>query len=409
MCGFSEKIFAVTLSVIMLFSACFSVLAADGPSANDEGSTLPSHNEILLGDVDENGRVTASDARLTLRAAAGLLTLVPDERTAADYNKDGKVNAYDARLILRVSANLDPYAPDVPATTKPKELTDADRRFSLSLSDKFSTSYARYACLYDYDNDKVLYGKNMYEPCHPASTTKVITAVLGCEYLSADYILTVGQELYLVNYNTSRAGLYVGQRIKFSEILKCLLAPSGCDAAYVIASHVAKVASNNPNLSAAQSIDYFIRLMNSYTKGLGMKHSNFQNPDGFPHYNHYTCAYDMMIITSKAYGFELIRNVVCEKKVTAHFENGGTYTYYNTNETINPSSDRYYPYMVGVKTGSHSLAGQCLVTVARKKIEGTDKYKTFVAVVFKCPHKYGRYYDLRSLYNTAFNNFNTLP
>ena len=136
-----------------------------------------------------------------------------------------------------------------------------------------------------------------------------------------------------------------------------------------------------------------------------MNDSHFANPDGFPNSNHYTSAYDMTIITTKAYSFKLIRNVVCEPWVTAYFETGEKISYTNSNETINPYSDRYYPYMVGMKTGSHSQAGQCLVTVAKKHISNTGKTKTFVAVVYNCPDKYGRYSDLKSMYNTEFSYF----
>ncbi len=357
------------------------------------------------GDIDCSGSVTASDARTILRLASHLVSVTEEQQKLADYNSDNKITAADARYVLRVAAKLDPYAKPKPNELPQQPVTDKNRKFKVEISDKFSTSYARYACLYDYDNDKILYGKSMHKPCHPASTTKVVTATLACEYLSGDDILTVGSELNLVHWNTSRSGLYQGQRIKFKEILKCLLVPSGCDAAYTIAVHTARKATGNYNMSASQALNKFVAMMNEYAKSLGMKDSHFMNPDGFPNSNHYVSAYDMVIMTTKAYSFKLIRDVVSQPWATAYFESGGSYSYSNSNETINPYSDRYYPYMVGVKTGSHSQAGQCLVTVAKKKIESTGKTKTFVAVVYNCPDKYGRYYDLKNLYNTAFSYF----
>ncbi|MBR5233749.1 MAG: hypothetical protein IKW03_06035 [Clostridia bacterium] len=379
-----------------------------------ESTTKEPEKTYEKGDVNLSGSITAADARIILKASSQLEELDAQKKDLADYNSDGKVTAADARYVLRVSAKLDPFAEPKPTpetTTKPPEtttqkpITDAERKFTVATSDLFSTSYARYACLYDYDNDKILYGKNMHSPCHPASTTKVVTATLACEYLKPDDILTVGSELNLVHWNTSRSGLYQGQRIKFKEILKCLLVPSGCDAAYTIAVHAARKATGNYNLSASQALNKFVSMMNTYAKSLGMNDSHFMNPDGFPHYNHYVSAYDMVIMTTKAYSFKLIRDVVSQPWATAYFESGGSYSYSNSNETINPYSDRYYPYMVGMKTGSHSQAGQCLVTVAKKQIEKTGKTKTFVAVVYNCPSKYGRYSDLKSLYNTAFSYF----
>lgn len=407
-----NKLIALLLTAILFITASFPVFANELISATEE-ETTSSESGYQKGDVDLNGNVNASDARCVLRVAARLMSIDNYRLSLADYNSDGNVNSQDARFILRHSAKLDPFAPETTlppeTTTKPPEtttvLTDENRKYTVETNSLFKTSYAQYAVLYDYDNDKILYGKNMHSRCHPASTTKVITAVLGCEYLSADYVLTVGNEQYLVESNTSKAGLRIGQRIKFKEILKCLLAPSGCDAAYTIAVHVARVATGNPNMSAQKALSHFISMMNTYTKKLGMNDSHFANPDGFPNSNHYTSAYDMAIMTTKAYSFKLIRDIVCEPWVTAYFESGGSMSFTNSNETINPYSDRYYPYMVGMKTGSHSQAGQCLVTVAQKYISNTKKTKTFVAVVYNCPNKYGRYSDLKSLYNTAFSYF----
>lgn len=407
-----NKLIALLLTAILFITASFPVFANELISATEEDTTS-SESGYQKGDVDLNGNVNASDARCVLRVAARLMSIDNYRLSLADYNSDGNVNSQDARFILRHSAKLDPFAPETTlppeTTTKPPEtttvLTDENRKYTVETNSLFKTSYAQYAVLYDYDNDKILYGKNMHSRCHPASTTKVITAVLGCEYLSADYVLTVGNEQYLVESNTSKAGLRIGQRIKFKEILKCLLAPSGCDAAYTIAVHVARVATGNPNMSAQKALSHFISMMNTYTKKLGMNDSHFANPDGFPNSNHYTSAYDMAIMTTKAYSFKLIRDIVCEPWVTAYFESGGSMSFTNSNETINPYSDRYYPYMVGIKTGSHSQAGQCLVTVAQKYISNTKKTKTFVAVVYNCPNKYGRYSDLKSLYNTAFSYF----
>ena len=412
----SKKILCIFLVLLSVFSFSIPAFAEDLKS-DKEKETTTSLNSFQQGDVDLNGSVNSADARIVLRVAARLMSIDSFRLSIADFDKDGAVNSKDARYILRHGAKLDPYAPDptttTTTTTKAPEtttvLTDATRKYTLAKSNLFKTNYAKYAAIYDYDNDKILYEKGLNYRCYPASTTKIITAVLGCEYLSADYVLTVGKEQNLVAANASRAGLYIGQKIKFKEILKSLLVPSGCDAAYTIAVHVAREASGNKNMSSQAALTYFVNLMNSYTKELGMKNSHFVNPDGYPHSNHYTTAGDMIKIAVKAYSFKLIRNVVNQPWTTAYFESGGSATYTNSNETINPYSDRYYPYMVGMKTGSHSYAGQCLVTVAKKKNEKTGKTRTFVAVVYNCPSKYGRYMDLKGLYNTAFANFPGQP
>ena len=73
----------------------------------DEDSDHPDELVIGLGDVDGDGRVTASDARLILRAAAQLVTLTMEQEANADVDNDGVVTALDARIVLRVSAGLE--------------------------------------------------------------------------------------------------------------------------------------------------------------------------------------------------------------------------------------------------------------------------------------------------------------
>ncbi len=67
----------------------------------------PDEMVIGMGDVDGDGRVTASDARLILRAAAQIVTLTMEQEANADVDNDGKVTAFDARIVLRVSAGLE--------------------------------------------------------------------------------------------------------------------------------------------------------------------------------------------------------------------------------------------------------------------------------------------------------------
>lgn len=417
-----KNILKRTTSLLLAIIMCLSIgVPAFAEEISGEEFSETTELTVRAGDVDFNGKVTASDARTILRVAAQLEIISDTAKSAADYDSDGSITALDARYTMREAAGLDPFkepetttkAPET--TTKAPEtttkapattvLTPENRKYTLETNSLFSTSYCTYAVLYDYDNDKILYQKNMHSTCYPASTTKVLTACVASEYLSADYVLTVGNEQYSVASNTSKAGLYIGQRIKFKEMLKCLLLPSGCDAAYTIAVETARVASGNKNMSASKAISYFVDMMNKYAKKLGMNDSHFANPDGYPNSNHYTSAYDMTKLTVKAYSIKIIRDTVCMTSATAYFESGGAVTYTNTNETINPYSSRYYPYMVGVKTGYHSAAGYCLVTVAKKYIERTGKTKTFVAVVFNCYSKDGRYQDLKNLYNTAFSYF----
>ena len=389
-------------------------------SSGEPGTTA--QTEFPLGDVDGNGRVTAADARLALRAAARLEELTAAQLRAADYDRSDKLTSADARYILRVAAKRDPFAPAdprvhftttteppttippttlPPATEAPVPTKPAKRQFTYEPADGFGTNYGFSAGIYDYDNDKILYGKNLDSPVEPASTTKLMTAYVASKYLQPDSIITVRAELNLMEWNTSKAGVYKGLRMTFAEMLKCLLLPSGCDAAYAIAAAAAKAYSGDPDMNAGSALATFIALMNIEAKEMGMTGTTWKNPDGFPDDDRpYTTAHDMLICGAYAYSVPVIRETVKMKYATAYAANGKAFSgFTNTNELLDSRSDRYYQYCVGMKTGSHSSALQCLVSAAVK--DG----RTFIAVVYRCPDKYARYYALTSMYNTAFRYY----
>lgn len=108
-----NKLISAIISVLLICSAA-SIFAFAGSS--------------MLGDINNDGSVTAADARLALRAAAKLDVLDADATKIADVNFDGKVTAADARLILRVAAKLDVF-PDEPSSepdSNPVEPTEPD-------------------------------------------------------------------------------------------------------------------------------------------------------------------------------------------------------------------------------------------------------------------------------------------
>ncbi len=428
-------VIAVFMALMISVVPCVAAGVEIGTAPPEEGnSALP---ETMLGDLDGSGKITAADARVALLIAAKSLSPTREQEISADYDGSGKITAADARYILRVAARIDPYSPldppvpltattgpvsTAPTTTAPvteKQTTPpttkkpttvpttkapqvpAKRKFPYVPANGFYTKYGYSAAIYDYDNDKILYGKNMYSAVQPASTTKLMTAYVASKYLKANSVITVGSELNLMDWNTSKAGIYQGLRMTFSEMLKCLLLPSGCDAAYAIAAAAARAYAGDPKMSAGSAVATFVNLMNNEAKKMGMTGTTWTNPDGFPDARRpYTTAHDMIIVGAYCYGVPLIRNTVKLTYATAYTASGKAFrSYSNTNELMNSHSDRYYRYCVGMKTGSHSEAGQCLVSAAVKN------GRTFIAVVYRCSDKYARYYALTSLYNTAFKYY----
>lgn len=98
-----KRIVCILLSALVLFSSFSFAFAAEDSTGESE------KKNFILGDADKNGKVNASDARLTLRYSAKLITAKKIDLNAADFDRDGKIQACDARYILRTAARLDPY------------------------------------------------------------------------------------------------------------------------------------------------------------------------------------------------------------------------------------------------------------------------------------------------------------
>jgi D-alanyl-D-alanine carboxypeptidase (penicillin-binding protein 5/6) len=210
---------------------------------------------------------------------------------------------------------------------------------------------------------KILYAKNHLQRMYPASTTKILTALLAVESGDLDTIVSVGAELKLVSPGSSLAHLSIGDTISLEDLIYGLMLPSGNDAAYVIATHLARLKSGNPGLPPAEAIKFFSKMMNTRARELGAMDSNFSCPDGFHADNHYTTAYDLGLIAAEAMKQPLIRTVATATSYhPTSWEGPKTQDWKNYNLLIHNGSDFYYPAATGLKTGYTGMAGFCLVS-----------------------------------------------
>ena len=138
------------------------------------------------------------------------------------------------------------------------------------------------AVLIDATTGKVLYDKNMKEPLAPASTTKIMTALLTIEKCKLDEQVTVGKNP--PNAEGTAIGLKEGEIISVKDLLYGLLLESANDCAEALAEHI------------SGSIDGFAKLMNEKAKQLGCENTNFVNPSGLYEKDHLTTAYDLSLI-----------------------------------------------------------------------------------------------------------------
>lgn len=164
-------------------------------------------------------------------------------------------------------------------------VTDGDVE---AVSADTSESYA--ALFFNVDTREVLYAKNIYDRLYPASTTKLMTALLALEHGNLDSPVTVSQEAITFHENgVSTAKLKAGDSLTVRQLLYALLLPSANDAANVIAEAV------------GGSVDQFAAMMKEKAQALGATGSHFVNANGLQDENHYTTAYDLYLIFQAAY------------------------------------------------------------------------------------------------------------
>lgn len=214
--------------------------------------------------------------------------------------------------------------------------------------------------LINLDTGKVIYEKDADKKIYPASTTKIMTALLALENIPDLDAPQVELKLYIQNAlsgtGASLAGILRGESFSPRELLYASMLPSGNEAAMMLGDYVGD-----------GSLDYFAEMMNERAAELGAVNTHFVNASGMHDDDHYTTAYDMYLITKAALENETFRQIVSTRYYYAGEDQNGNPLHWNTtNFLISPGSTYYYPYATGVKTGTTDEAGRCLVSTAEK-------------------------------------------
>ena len=249
------------------------------------------------------------------------------------------------------------------------------------------------AILIDGKTGLVLYEKNAHETAYPASTTKVMTAILALEKGNMEDMVEVSFEaVNSISFDSSKAGLFAGEVFSLKDLVYSLLICSANDSANVIAEHI------------AGDIDAFVAMMNARAAELGAKNTHFENAHGLHNANHYTTAYDLAILTKHALTLPHFREIVATRAYQlAPTDKYEEIRYINsTNHLLNPQSQYYYADAIGVKTGYTSDAGSCLIAAA----DSGDA--TYVAVVLGAENEEGQvmsFVDSRTLLSYGKEHF----
>ena len=195
----------------------------------------------------------------------------------------------------------------------------------------------------DLESGSVLYKKNDSVSRAPASTTKLVTALVTVEAFQLDQVLTVTKEATTAGATT---GFYKGEQLTVENILKAMLISSGNDAAYM-------VANNYPG-----GYEAFTSRMNTLATEIGMQNSRFENPAGFDAVGHYTTAYDLSVVAREVMKVPVLREIVSTPETVISDVSGRQFhRLYTTNQLLIDN-----PQVVGIKTGTTELAKQVLVS-----------------------------------------------
>lgn len=214
--------------------------------------------------------------------------------------------------------------------------------------------YSDTAVLMDASTGQVLFDKGSLTAMYPASTTKLMTALLTVEKLGMNDVIkfsaaaTTGLESGAVTANMT-----AGETMTVKDALHALLLYSACEVANALGENV------------AGSEAAFASMMNEKAKALGCRNTSFKNASGLNNSEHVTCAYDLALIARAAISNDNIRAVMGTKTYTLPAsKKRSALTIKNTNKMLFSENAEYYDGIIGGKTGYTSKAAHTLVEAA---------------------------------------------
>lgn len=261
---------------------------------------------------------------------------------------------------------------------------------------------AKAALLVDRKTGAVLYAMNEHDELYPASLTKIMTCLLALEAVDEGR-LKLNQEVTAtptalegLAEDGSTAGIEAGEILTVEELLYCLMVVSANEAGAILAEKI------------SGSVESFVNRMNARAEELGCEDTHFMNPHGYHDSQHYTSAWDLYLITRAALEHPMFMTICDAATHTVPATNmSDERVLNNTNFLIRSGREYYNADVHGVKTGSHSMAGNCLVTTAQHAsmdllcvILGAERTQDEKGTWWTYSFVY-----TDKLYNWAFDNF----
>lgn len=254
---------------------------------------------------------------------------------------------------------------------------------------------AQSAILMDADTGTILYAKNIYEAGYPASTTKLLTALIASEQSAMNEIVVMSHDaVFSVPRDGSNIAMDEREALPMEQALYAVLVASANEVANAVGEHI------------AGSMDAFADMMNERAAELGCVNSHFVNPSGLPNDAHYTCAYDLALIARSFFSSELLSKMACTPYYTIYPSDRQPdeiiMSSHNRLIVGNRYGSRYeYPDLVGSKTGYTNSARETLVSCAER-----DGMR-LICVILKEESPY-QFEDTIALFEYGFSNFRSV-
>ena len=298
-------------------------------------------------------------------------------------------------LILILALTVSLLAPTALATEETTESTEE----TISVADAAPELSAAAAILMDTETGDIYYEQNIDDQRAPASTTKIMTALLVIEAIeNGQFTLDDSVAAYDdcqqgMDEDSSNASPIIepGEILSVRDLLYCAMLVSANEACNILAEYT------------AGSIGDFVTMMNEKATELGCTNTHFANPSGLEDSDHYSSARDMALIAREAVTHDSFVALCSSSSYTVDATNiNDSRSLTNTNKFVDPDSGYYNADVYGIKTGFLEVAGGCLVTAIEKDDIGI--IAVILGDVVDDDGDY-RYSDTAALFTWLYDNF----
>ena len=262
------------------------------------------------------------------------------------YSIHNDISAYNVGEMEEIASTFPAFAEDLCVVAGNINASDIDMG---------STGAAS---LFNVNETDTLYAKNPNAQMHPASLTKIMTALVALKYASPDLMLTASENVKIEEPGAQLMGLKPGDQMTLDQALHVLLIYSANDVAIMIAEGI------------GGTVDSFCDLMNEEAISIGATNSHFSNPNGLTQDEHYVTPYDMYLIFRAALQYSLFNEIIqMPTYETVYYGSDGSQKELSIESTVLYTKGGYTApdqiTVIGGKTGTTSAAGHCLILYTR--------------------------------------------